>query len=497
VAPEAADRLLRGLGTNMRIFDGTLDEARISSVERILERIAERPDARCTTYGEFVGIADRFWREERDEPVDPVPALDRPSGVATLTGARVYSGALLSHLARSGASESTADKPGEDAAAFLREAGVSWDGCEVGAIEPSDPGAIGWLRRAGVRVKSLREPRPDGRAFDLLVWSAGFECCPPEKLSERLESAAAMLKPDGVLVLRVRTLGVRPGALRDGLPPLAELLFSKHERSASGESEPAEVVPWDAATFRAWLSAQGFELVRERRIPREEVELAAVARFSDKLGALDPEELRTSALEVILRKSSQMRGRPMGRSERESAHLTPSPESGDRAVQELAERFGPLPPGDRILAVGSEGSLRANAIPWLAPMVSRRQMLRKLKNRAPSTSAVTALDLDTWLGSAITPEAYDFIICSGLAQIELERLDLAADVIQRSLGPGGHLLVRTVAAPAPLASATTILVTLLRAGLEVIDSVPDSTFLDCRLVRPIDFAEIARFAGQA
>jgi hypothetical protein len=29
----------------------------------------------------------------------------------------------------------------------------------------------------------------------------------------------------------------------------------------------------------------------------------------------------------------------------------------------------------------------------------------------------------------------------------------------------------------------------------VIETRPESGFLDCRLVRPLDFAEIARFAG--
>jgi hypothetical protein len=123
-------------------------------------------------------------------------------------------------------------------------------------------------------------------------------------------------------------------------------------------------------------------------------------------------------------------------------------------------------------------------------------VLRKLRRRRPSTSFVTVRDLDAWLGSVTNPEAYDFIICAGIEQIEVERLDHAADAIQRSLRPGGHLLIRIMSPPAP-ASGTTILVTLLRAGLEVIDSVSDSACLDCRLVRPLDWAEIARFSGQA
>jgi hypothetical protein len=68
-------------------------------------------------------------------------------------------------------------------------------------------------------------------------------------------------------------------------------------------------------------------------------------------------------------------------------------------------------------------------------------------------------------------------------------------VIQRSLRPGAFLLIRVPTASHPSVSATTILVALLRAGLEVVDTSPGATFIDCRLIRPLDFADIARFAG--
>ena len=129
--------------------------------------------------------------------------------------------------------------------------------------------------------------------------------------------------------------------------------------------------------------------------------------------------------------------------------------------------------------------------------MSRRQILRRLKHRAPSTAPITALDLDAWLGSEVEREAYDFVICAGIEQVELADLDLAADAIHRSLRPGGSLLIRAMLAPPPMASRTTILLTLMRAGLEVIDSVSDSDFVDCRLIRPLDLADIARFASQA
>jgi Polysaccharide deacetylase len=497
--PEAADLLLRQNNpVSMRIYDGTLNDPIVSAVDGILRRIADRPNARCTTYGEFLRVAERFWRDGRHEPVDPVPALDRPRGIATLTGTRVYTGALLSHLAASEPAGPGDDQEGEETAALVREGGVSWEGQDVAVIEPCDPEVVDWLRQAAARVETLSEPVGAKEAFDVVVWPEGFECCPSDKLGERLESAAPMLKPDGLLLMRVRTLGTTPPAQRGPWPPLAELLFSKHELRAAADGdhpEPIEMVAWDAATIAAWFTGQGFELVRERRTPRQPAELAAIARFSDKLGALDQEELRTSALDVTLRLSARMPGGSAGRRE------TPAPPAassaaGEGAVGELAQRFGPITPEDAVLAVCPDTQVQADVVPRSRQAMSRRQLLRRLKETEPASS-VTSLDFDALLQSATEPEAYDFIICTDIGEVEPEHLDHAADLIQRSLRPGGFLLVRIMRAASPPASVTTILLALLRAGLEVTDVVQESEFVDYRLVRPLDFAEIARFAGQA
>ena len=232
VTPEEADRHLSTLGTNMRIYDGTLDEGLISSVERILQRVAERSDARCTTYGEFVGIAEKFGREERDEPVDPVPALDRPNGLRTLTGTRIYTSAFLTKLSveRHRARRSPRGSPSLSSR--------NWT-----STPPA--GSLRWWDRASSvpqkacvsgmpRWSEMPEPNGAECAFDLVVWAAGFDCCLPEKLSERFESAAAMLKPDGLLVLRVRTLGVRPAIPGVTLPPLARTAVLEARASLQG-----------------------------------------------------------------------------------------------------------------------------------------------------------------------------------------------------------------------------------------------------------------------
>jgi hypothetical protein len=468
LAPEVADRHLSMLGKRMRIYDGTLDEAKVSSVEQILKRISERSDARCTTYGEFVRIADRFGHEERDEPVDPVPVLDRPTEVVTLTGTQIYTSALLSELSEPPGDEQTSI--GNDAATLLRELNLDWAGCEVALVGPSEPDAGAALLESAARVVEMPEASGAASAFDLVVWPSGFEGCPPGKLSGQLESAVAMLKPDGLLVLHVRTLGVRPATPGVQLPPLAELLFSKRDLvagAANGGSDPADVTAWDAATFSAWFAAQGLEPVRGRRIPRGATELAAIARFQDKLGALEPEELRTAAFEVALRRS------PEGD---RSGTVTPDMVPRDdppRAVAELADRFAPILPEDAVLVICPAALHEADSL----------------------ESQTASLDPEVLLRSAPEAEAFDFIIWTGIRDLAVERLEIAVDAVARSLRPGGFLLIRVPLAPARPPSPTTIVVSLLRAGLEVIETRPESGFLDCRLVRPLDFAEIARFAG--
>ena len=107
VASDAADRLMGPARRNMRIFDGTLDKAKVASVEELLGRIADRPDAACVTYGELSQVAEQLWSDRRQEPVDPVPVLDRPRHLSTVTGTRIYSAGLLRHLGATQPAEPT------------------------------------------------------------------------------------------------------------------------------------------------------------------------------------------------------------------------------------------------------------------------------------------------------------------------------------------------------------------------------------------------------
>ena len=46
-----------------------------------------------------------------------------------------------------------------------------------------------------------------------------------------------------------------------------------------------------------------------------------------------------------------------------------------------------------------------------------------------------------------------------------------------------------------MASPTTVLVGLLRAGLEVLAAESSNGGLDCRLLRPLELTDLAAFAG--
>ena len=75
---------------------------------------------------------------------------------------------------------------------------------------------------------------PDSKSsgeFDVVAWPSGFERRRPDELGDRLDDVAAMLREDGTLVLRVRTLGVEPRGDSNAGPPLSELVFPAAQRS--------------------------------------------------------------------------------------------------------------------------------------------------------------------------------------------------------------------------------------------------------------------------
>jgi SAM-dependent methyltransferase len=472
VRPEVADRVVQEVQANPRLIDGILDEELVFRVAGLLRRIADRDDARCVTLSELGEIADRFPRDRRLEPVDPVPAIDRPGGAARVTGTRIYSRELLVHLS-SAADGTIPARLGDDPVSALVNADVSWEGSEIAVLGDEPSGISGWLeRRAVARVERFDEPSPAASAaFDVVVWPAGFEQCPPDALRGRLEAATAMMRPDGALVMRVGTLGVPPTSGRNGQPPLAELLFPADVVGS------APVTPWDAATFSAWLTAQGFQVATERRVRRNGIELAALERFADKLGALTGEELGTGAVDYTLRRAVD---EPKVTQERE-ADTDPTPAAAQAGPADrdadLLKRFDAVDPGNALLVVSSEGKLGADQID------------------AEDVTIATASPEDLGAGR-LEEQSADVVVCSALARVELERLEPACAALYRALRPGGQLLLHIGQEGAGLASPTTVLVGLLRAGLEVLVAESSRAGLDCRLLRPLELAEIAAFSGR-
>lgn len=251
LSADAAHRLMRPPPTVARTFGEEVDEGLVAHVAGILRRTADRPGARCVTYGEVAGLIDRFWPVEHHPQIDPIALLDRRQGIASATGTRVFSQGLLSHLA-------ARESPSRPSPADI------------------DPGRICELEFG--RLSEFRD---------------------------KLDSASAELDPGQPLRLRLRTLGVVPPERRGALPPLAELLFPTAALGAAAEEagvEATSAIPWDVPTFCAWLERRGFEVLGERRVPRGAEEMAALERFAEKLKWLDPLELRTEALEVELRR---------------------------------------------------------------------------------------------------------------------------------------------------------------------------------------------------
>jgi hypothetical protein len=196
----------------------------------------------------------------------------------------------------------------------------------------------------------------------------------------------------GVRRVRFRPLGVAPAAQRGALPPLAEVLFPVAAIEAAAEQlgvRLGEGLPWDGATFKAWIAERGFEIVSERAVPRPAAELAALEPFAEKLAWLDWAELETEVLELELR-----------------------------------------------------------------------------------------------------PGAADSDPANGVTRVDPETLPADAAELYESLHPGEQTRLKVPDVSRP-ATRTTHLLALMRAGLEIVGRDGD----DYTLIRPLDLADIRRFAG--
>jgi hypothetical protein len=464
---EIAEKAIQEVTANPRLVNGTVDDGLVYRVAGLLRRIADRDDARCVTFAELHEIAERFPRDRRPEPVDPVPAIDRPHGAATVTGTRIYSEALLTALGASATHTRRTSETDDHAVTTLVNADVPWRGGAVAVIGDDSPQLSAWLERRGVkRVEHFEGSDPSASGgFDVVAWPSGFERCRPAELADRLEAAAGMLNDDGALVLRARTLGVAPSGERNDGPPLSELVFPTAAQRSS------DVTAWDAATFSTWLGSRGFQVMSERRVARTGAELKALDRFADKLAAIPNRELQTGAVDFTLRRATAAREAEPEPEPAESAEAGGTPAGSD-----LLARFEMVTPGDDVLEMRPSEEVATEI--------------------AMEDVTVTTADSEALAEGAIEADSCDVIVCDEILElIELERLEDASRTLFRALRPGGQLLLEVGPAGAGLATDTTILVSLLRAGLEVVAAERAGDRQYFRLLRPLELPDIVRFSG--
>jgi hypothetical protein len=465
-----AEKAVQAVTANPRLVNGTVNEELVYRVAGLIRRIADRDDARCVTYSELREIADRFPRDRRREPVDPVPAIDRPHGAATVTGTRVYSEALLDHLSSFDGAGRTPSPGGEDAITTLVNADVAWKGSDVAVIDEDSPDVSGWLgRRKVARVEHLDEPKGSGE-FDVVAWPSGFERHSATELGDRLDAAAAMLRDGGSLVLRARTLGVAPKHERNGEPALTELLFP------AAAQRSADVTAWDAATFASWFEASGFQVVAERRVARSGVEMKSLHRFADKLAAIPGQELLTGAVDFTLRRAETAAAATKAAAS-EAGEPGSAEAEAEAAGAELLDRFDGITPGDDVLVI-APGEIDASSS-------------IEVEDVTVTTAAAEKL-----VDESLEADSCDVLICpEALEGVELERFDDASRALYRAVRPGGQLLLKVASDREGLATVTTVLVGLLRAGFEVLAIEESGAGHDLRLVRPLELAEIVDFSG--
>jgi SAM-dependent methyltransferase len=144
--------------------------------------------------------------------------------------------------------------------------------------------------------------------FDTIVSLGTVFLLEPTQLMNTLHWFYDHLKPGGSCVLQTRTYSHYDGAdLGSRAPRFAHLLFSERDIAAHLDragSPPARLVNAScAATYLVQFARAGFAIERVNRT-RDGIDEALIEEHAAKLQWLDPEELRTSGLEVHLRRPS-------------------------------------------------------------------------------------------------------------------------------------------------------------------------------------------------
>lgn len=431
--PQFAARMAKMPDSRLVFYEPEPDEAMVAHARAALERVAARDDASCVTFEQLANIAAGHWRA-RVRPVDPVFILQESDVRARLAGARVYSPALLERLGADRPAQLPARAPSVEA--VLEELALTWSGRSVLLAGELRQEAGAWLQsRLAVAVDGGEVPGVGGQQYDAIVWLSGFEQLSASRQADALARCLERLTPEGACVIGIRTLGVR--GQDSSLPFAAELLFPAATLEQHGASDAYGGPPWDGATFVSLITEAGFDVTEVRRQFRTAEELELLAGYRDKLSWLDPEELSCAGIVLIAHRSM----------------------TSGRVAQPIERtRWSAVP--DR----------------WTA-LVSGRRMVdwgggNGGQRRQPDT-AEGSVDV--------------VILSSGLTGFQAGEVEALFAAAYRALRPGGDLLARLDGTPVSAGSA---LVTAIRAGFEVIETLQIDGAMESRLVRPFEPADL-------
>ena len=300
-APDQLERLMPWDGHRFNVHEAAADEQMVATVAALLRRVAESPNARCATFAELHAASSEWWHDRRT-PVDPVPTFNARDGETSTFHSRIYTRGLLAVI------DANNEEAGPEQPALLTHPLLQWHGRDVVVIgrEPGDEWFGVQAPASVARLDEIGALSPG--SHDIVVWLEGVELRDPFGPEDALDRIKSALRPGGVLLLGVRTLGTTGNP---ALPPLAELLFPMREIEAALGEPCVPAVALDGTAVRALLRSAGFEPVVEQRHQRSRAELAAIDHHSDKLGWLDAAELRAGKLEVISVRELFERPRPI------------------------------------------------------------------------------------------------------------------------------------------------------------------------------------------